>query len=396
MPDRQLGGNRQKLPSLTGLRFFAAALVFCFHASLAKMLDPFADREFADGYALLFSKAGWAGVSFFFILSGFVLAWSARPGDTLAGFYRRRLLKIYPNHVVTWGIALLFFSATVAGPEVWLPNLLLVHSWVPDLDTFVSVNQPSWSLCSELLFYLLFPLLWRWVRAINGNRLWVWFGITFAGLLGTQLIIWAWVPATPRLEEWPLSELQWWLSYNIPPLRLFEFVLGMLMARVLKEGRWIGLGISPALALTGVGYALALVVPWQFGLNVTLAVPLALLVTAVAAADISGRRTGLRGRFISLLGEVSFAFYLVHYLVLLAVHDLLDERKFATPVALAVLVAAFAFSQLVGWLLFVCVERPVMRRWASGGKKQRVTTSAPSPASVPDAADEAKPVVQQV
>ncbi|MFI2612539.1 acyltransferase family protein [Kitasatospora sp. NPDC018619] len=384
MPDRQSSGKSRKLPSLTGARFFAAALVFCFHASLAKMLDPFSDRDFADGYAFLFSKAGWAGVSFFFVLSGFVLAWSARPGDTLGGFYRRRLLKIYPNHVVTWAVALLFFSAAAAGPEVWLPNLLLVHSWVPDLNTFVSVNQPSWSLCSELLFYLLFPLLWRGVRAIRGDRLWVWFGIAFAGLLGTQLVIHAWVPATPRLAEWPLSETQWWLAYNIPPLRLFEFVLGMLMARVLKEGRWIGLGIAPALALTGAGYALALVVPWQFGLNVTLAVPLALLVTAFAAADVAGRRTGLRGRFVSLLGEVSFAFYLVHYLVLLAVHDLLGERKFDTPTALAVIVAAFTASQLVAWVLYVCVERPVMRRWASGGRRKR---AADAPAG-PPAADE--------
>ncbi|MFE4520452.1 acyltransferase family protein [Kitasatospora sp. NPDC056783] len=384
MPVRQSSGKIQKLPSLTGARFFAAALVFCFHASLAKMFDPFSDRGFADGYAFLFSKAGWAGVSFFFVLSGFVLAWSARPGDTLGGFYRRRLLKIYPNHVVTWAVALLFFSAAAAGPEVWLPNLLLVHSWVPDLNTFVSVNQPSWSLCSELLFYLLFPLLWRAVRAIRGDRLWAWFGVAFAGLLGAQLIIHTWVPAAPRLAEWPLSETQWWLSYNIPPLRLFEFVLGMLMARVLKEGRWIGLGVAPALALTGAGYALALVVPWQFGLNVTLAVPLALLVTAFAAADVAGRRTGLRGRFVSLLGEVSFAFYLVHYLVLLAVHDLLDGRRFGTPAALAVIVAAFTAAQLAAWVLYVCVERPVMRRWASGGRRK----GAADPATASPPAEE--------
>ncbi|MEU5082058.1 MULTISPECIES: acyltransferase family protein [Streptomyces] len=390
MPDRQPSGTRQKLPSLTGLRFYAAALVFCFHTSLTKMVDPFADRDFADGYGLLFGKAGWAGVSFFFILSGFVLAWSARPGERLGPFYRRRLLKIYPNHVVTWALTLLLFSSTVGGVSVWLPNLFLVHSWIPRLDTFVSVNQPSWSLCSELLFYLLFPLLWRWVKNLRSGRLWAWFAVTFAGLLLTQIVIDTLVPATPRLTEWPLSETQWWLAYNIPPLRLFEFVLGMLMARILREGRWIGLGIAPALALTGAGYALALAVPWQYGLNVTLAVPLALLVTAVAAADVTGRPTGLRGRAMTLLGEVSFAFYLVHYLVLLAVQDLLDGRRFATPVALAVLAVAFVVAQLLGWLLYAAVERPVMRRWAGRPRKREDTpASGPAPGAP-------RPVTQRV
>ncbi|WP_344528181.1 acyltransferase family protein, partial [Streptomyces rectiviolaceus] len=75
--------SRQKLPSLTGVRFFAAALVFFFHASLPEVLGVFEDPGFADGYAQALSKVGFVGVSFFFILSGFVLAWSARPEDTL-------------------------------------------------------------------------------------------------------------------------------------------------------------------------------------------------------------------------------------------------------------------------------------------------------------------------
>ncbi len=81
-------------PSLTGLRFIAAALVFAFHSSLTNFpLSPFADEDVAHGYEWLFSKAGWIGVSFFFILSGFVLTWSSRGGDTLTSFWRRRLAE---------------------------------------------------------------------------------------------------------------------------------------------------------------------------------------------------------------------------------------------------------------------------------------------------------------
>ncbi|WP_369211083.1 acyltransferase family protein [Streptomyces flavofungini] len=373
------GGRRARpnLPSLTGVRFIAAALVFFYHASIPETLGVFEDPDVAEGYAQAFSRVGFAGVSFFFILSGFVLAWSARAQDTLTGFYRRRLLKIFPNHIVTWAAALVFF-ATVAAvrPGVWLSNLLLVHSWIPRLDTAVSLNQPNWSLCSELLFYLLFPLLWRWVRTIRSNRLWAWFGITFTGLLSAQIMIDMWAPASQDLADWPLTLMEAWLGYNFPPLRLFEFVLGMLVARLLAEGHRVSPGLVPALALTGAGYALVLALPWQYGFNVVLAVPLSLLVAALADADLSGRRTGLRGRFLTLLGEVSFAFYLVHFMVLVVVQDVLRGRQYGTGTALAVIALVFVVAQLLGWVLYAGVERPVMRRWAGTPRK---TVNVPGP-----------------
>ncbi|MFH9422931.1 acyltransferase family protein, partial [Streptomyces sp. NPDC017529] len=167
--------GRPKLPSLTGVRFIAAGLVFFFHASLTFIpLSPFADEDVAEGFRWLFSKAGWMGVTFFFVLSGFVMTWSAKPGDTVTGFWRRRLLKIFPNHVVTWALAMVLFAGTVTPVSSWLPNLLLVHSWFPDPQIHLSVNQPAWSLCSELLFYLLFPALIGPILRIRESRLWGW------------------------------------------------------------------------------------------------------------------------------------------------------------------------------------------------------------------------------
>ena len=77
-PDR----TRTRLPSLTGLRWVGAMLVFGFHvATLGVLADP-APREFLGG---LF-RLGLSGVQFFFILSGFVLVWSARVGDSRRTF----------------------------------------------------------------------------------------------------------------------------------------------------------------------------------------------------------------------------------------------------------------------------------------------------------------------
>lgn len=88
------------LPSLTGLRWVAALLVFCLHTRNLGYFNGQA-RHFADwGFG-----AGSTGVSFFFLLSGFVLGWSARSDDRPTAFWRRRFARLYPVHLVTACIA---------------------------------------------------------------------------------------------------------------------------------------------------------------------------------------------------------------------------------------------------------------------------------------------------
>jgi peptidoglycan/LPS O-acetylase OafA/YrhL len=54
---------------------------------------------------------------------------------------------------------MLLYAAAATPPVIGLANLLLAQAWVPDPNVFLSVNGPSWSLSCELMFYLLFPLL---------------------------------------------------------------------------------------------------------------------------------------------------------------------------------------------------------------------------------------------
>lgn len=364
-----------RLDSLTALRFIAAGLVFCFHASLSRPpFTPFADRSVADGFHELCSKAGWVGVSFFFVLSGFVLTWSARPGDRLAGFYRRRLAKIYPSHIAAWALAMVLYAAATADVTQWLPNLLLVHSWFPQHATFISINPPSWSLCSELLFYLLFPALLPAVRRIRESRLWWWAGAMVAGMLGVLLVTDFLLPTSPPSPEgYPVSVWQFWFSYNFPPVRLFEFVLGMLLARLVIAGRWPRLGLPAAAGLFVAGYAIALWVPWLYGLNVATIIPVAAVIGAAATCDVEQRRVWLRSRTMVRLGEASFGFYLVHGIVLSTVRRHMGYARYGVLTGTAVLLGLFLASLLAGWLLHVLVEKPAMRAW--GGTRGRATAS---------------------
>ncbi|WP_110944750.1 acyltransferase family protein [Streptomyces niger] len=359
-------GRPAPLPSLTGLRFIAAVLVFFFHSSFFDPLtNPFGDRGVAEGFQWLFSKAGWMGVSFFFVLSGFVLTWSSRRDDTVVGFWRRRLLKIFPNHVAVWALAMVLFAGAATPLTAWLPNLFLVHSWFPQHGIYISVNAPSWSLCSELLFYLLFPFLIGPVRRIRTERLWAWAGAMVAGMVALEVAVDLLVPAQPRTPEgFPISSLQFWLGYNFPPGRLFEFVLGMLLARLVLAGRFPRVPLAGALALAVAGYALALNVPFLYGFTVATIVPVGVLVCAVAVADLRGERTALRGRVMQWLGEVSFGFYLAQYVVLYYGRTrILHNETYGLLGGVLELLVLLTVTLALGWLLMVCVERPAMR-WA--------------------------------
>jgi peptidoglycan/LPS O-acetylase OafA/YrhL len=362
---------RVDLPSLTGLRFIAAMMVFFFHITLANSpvppngpINPFADRGLANGLEWLFSKSGYVGVSFFFVLSGFVLTWSSRPGELMRAFWRRRALKIFPSHLVMFALAMILFASAITPPSAWLPNIFLLHSLFPQPDIYVSVNPPAWTLCSELLFYLLFPLLIKPIRRIVENRLWLWAAGMVAGMVAVALITEYLIPASPKSPITPVSVTQFWFGYIFPPPRLFEFVLGMLLARIVLagKGRWIG--IASAASLVVVGYTIALAAPFVYGFNVATIVPICAVILALASADTQGVRTGLQGKTAKWLGEISFGFYICQGVVVFYGRTLLGSRPFSTPVAIVVAVGVFVTALLAGWSLYTCVERPIMQRWA--------------------------------
>jgi peptidoglycan/LPS O-acetylase OafA/YrhL len=367
------------LPSLTGMRIFAALLVFLFHASLSKMLNPFEDEQVASYYAVLFKNTGWLGVSFFFILSGFVLTWSANPNQKNGLFWLKRLGKIFPNHLFTWLIMLLFFNDYVKDNHAWLPNLFLVSSWSNNINVFVSVNQPSWTLCSELLFYILFPIILVVVKKIPNNLLLHTLAGLFIGLILTQVAIAQFVNSTPLLREWPLSENQWWLSYNFPPFRLYEFAAGMVMARLLQSGWRLHLSL-PACSLSVLAaYIATYFLPFQYSLNIVTFIPLCLLIIAGAQSDLNGEKTPLNNYLTVWLGEISFGMYMIHYIILIFAKKMMGGELFSTAYSLWIILLCLMASLFSGFILHRYIEMPVMRRISNVRSKSSIPHSESAP-----------------
>ena len=146
-----------RLNSLTSLRYFAAAAVVVTH------VNPF----FLTSALQREATAYWyVGVSFFFMLLGFVLTWScswqpARP------FWWNRFSRIWPLPATMMIIVYAGLWDFVSHPPNavgWILEPFVVQGWDPDPHVYAGGNGPTWSLSCEFFFYAMFPLLVRLVR----------------------------------------------------------------------------------------------------------------------------------------------------------------------------------------------------------------------------------------
>lgn len=337
-----------RLPSLTGLRFLAAFVVFGFHLHAGGLFTGTG----AEGVLDAVFGQGATGVGFFFLLSGFVLTWSAREGTPARTAWRRRAAKVLPNHVVVWVVALAGL-AWVGGvsPVAGVLGLFLLQAWVPVQSVYFGVNTPAWSLSCEAAFYAAFPLLLRLVDRVPARRLWA----LAIGLMAAVVLV-------PVVALPMPGDLEYWFVYVFPVTRALEFALGMVLARIVRAGRWVRLGFLQAGALAVVGYVVSGRLPGTFGYVAGTVVPLALLIPAAAVADITGARSPWRGRVAVLLGEVSFAFYLVHQVVIRTVEAGPGPHDGDLAQAIGLSVALLGVSLGLAWLLHRLVELPVQRR----------------------------------
>ncbi|GGL94166.1 acyltransferase [Streptomyces fumigatiscleroticus] len=371
-----------RLPSLTGLRFVAASGVFVCH--VATLYTARTGGWPAPVCFLL----GPVGVSLFFVLSGFVLTHSARETDTARSFWRRRIVKIYPNHLAVWVIIMVLVrgfgmprplpgnlpAPTVPGD---LANALLVHTLVPLPQFGLAGNGVAWSLTCELLFYLLFPLLLPPVMRIRRGWLPLAAGAAAAAVWAVPLLSLG--LGGPLFEQGSLpgkvTEVQMMFVYLFPPGRLPEFVLGMILARMHAGGFPVRVRAVPSAGLLCAALLLGIaVLPAPFLLAAVTVVPVALLVRATAALDAQGRRSVLRTPAMVLLGDLSYAFYLAHATVIAVVLYYLGGAW--GPVRLAAV--SLPVTLAVSWLLYMRVERPCMRRFSTGRPCPRPAVALPS------------------
>jgi peptidoglycan/LPS O-acetylase OafA/YrhL len=228
---------RPSIPALTSLRFFAALVVVLNHYDARQALLPFA----------IFDR-GYEAVTFFFVLSGFILTYVHCTGPDLRQlnissrvFMVARAARILPAYYLALGLAAPFFlySFFVAQTLAW-PQLvggliavpLLLQAWYP--PTAVLWNTPAWSLSVEAFFYALFPAICRLMGRSSAISA---LSLSFLAVVATSLLRQHFFQASSAPFGSP------WHSFcaYFPAFHLPQFIFGMALGRCfIKYGRHSG------------------------------------------------------------------------------------------------------------------------------------------------------------
>jgi peptidoglycan/LPS O-acetylase OafA/YrhL len=309
-------------------------------------------------YSILYE--GFIGVSFFFILSGFILAY--RYSESLSAerievktFWLRRWTRIYPPYLFCLLLSAgLHFQYLQQEPGNWLRDLGL-H--VTMLQTIVAggrhaftFNGPAWSVADEMFFYLLFPLLIR-----IAGRSWIWLP---ALAIAVMLVI----VAMARTSGPPAS----YVFYSNPLIRLVDFAMGIALFQLWQRDRnrtWSRLrGTILELAAVAVMVGFLLMrynVPlfWRYSVFYWLPTLLLIYVFAKGAGVIS---TVLSKKLPVILGDASYSLYLFHTPAAILVSSGFRHLGMQ-PGPVGFITVYFLVSLGGSLLLFYALERPVTR-----------------------------------
>lgn len=332
------------ISSLEGLRAIAALGVLATHAAFQTGMDP------ASPVGSVLARFDFF-VAVFFALSAFVL-WRRRGAHSAGTYYLRRAARILPAYWLCVLTVLLFIPG---GP--WLAQLSMTQIY--RVDGLMTGLTHLWSLCVEVAFYLVLPVLARLLdRYTRRTRVLL---ILLAAVLSLG---WAWLPWVEGAmsQGWP--NLQIW-----PPAYTCWFAVGMLAA----EFEGVRLPRVPGL----VWWSLALGIAWIAGqewfgpLGLTHPDPgeftrRVLAGTAFAAVLVVPHALGppapwLNTALMRALGSWSYSIFLWHLPVLTIVFPLLGVPLFSGNFLLILLVTT-AITVPVAAVSYTLVEQPVMRR----------------------------------
>ena len=288
------------IKTLTSWRGIFALCIVCFH---------FAMHEF--------DQMAFAGVTFFFIISGFLVALRHESLESTKQYYLRRVWRIFPLHwlalIAMIALDLVMIHKFHYGWDLPL-HVTLLQSWVPNVDVYYNYSIHSWFLSSLLFAIIATPLLLRFINTTNRKVAWA--IVITACLAVTVLYLLA-------------SEKLFSFYHVFPPMRLVDYTLGMMLGATMRTPLKTQHVSSTAgassievaallifaafIALHASGNQLAL----RLGNAPLWWVPVALLIVTFTTLD---GNEGIVGKLLTIrplvwLGEISFEIYILQKLV---------------------------------------------------------------------------------
>lgn len=331
--------NANYFPAIDGLRLLASLNIVMLHLGSSSALMYMSDCKWL--MPIVNAPAFAAGI--FYVLAGFLFASKFSDPERsipVVPFMFGRIAKLYRLHffmTLLMFVALVFklsgythvpsFGelgdcigkglAVMANPwRSLLMHLTLTWSIAPDFG--MKLNEPSWSLTSFFLCYAITPWFSRWLFRQNRKTLWVLFGAVFI-----PGIVWATVFGLTGNLWFNNFEAKYRFFHMFAPVRVFEYIFGMVLFRLYKEGVFDYLkkdyvsGIAQFLLLAALYGSLFLMRPtFNVGWNYFAHHSLPIFIYGLFVLSLlSGK--GFLARFFCIpivrkIGRASFYPYLIH------------------------------------------------------------------------------------
>ena len=383
-----VGSPDRRLDALTGLRFFAAFAVLLFHE---------VDGHFVKAPPLVvrYLKSGFMSVSLFFVLSGFILTYNylsleRRASLQRPGFWAARFARIYPVYLLGLVLGLLPFvhdlvrkggsigSTLLEGIGIVTSTILLVQAWIP--RAACRLNCPGWSLSVEAFFYLVFPTLGLALVRLRGRQLVLALAVTWFVSVGLFAAAWLGVGAWATAPAETVGLWQRTLRF-FPLLRLAEFAFGILVGLMFlnrrREARARGVSSQMFTLIGLLGLAIALPLQpigvWK-AVHQQLLLPFFGILVYGLAHGRGFLARALAAPFIVLLGEGSYAIYILHgplHAWLGAADRALGTGLHGSPWWVPVYAVLTVGASLASYRVLEVPARNYLRRWIGAQPRAR-------------------------
>ena len=352
------------LHALTGIRYFAALYVAIYHFVPVQSLPPIVQT---------LCKAGFMGVSLFFILSGFIMYYNyARKADGLSkrSYWIVRFARIYPIYAIAMLISMPGFAKEAFGsigkifsPEFvphFLARFLVVHSWFPQFSE--RWNTPSWSLACEAFFYFLFPfiipLAVRWSR------------VQTLAIYAACCVLALASPLIAEVGQLEHASAAFKFLYYSPLMHLPQFVAGIALARIFVE-RYVVIekyALPSFFSAVLVIFALAIVfkehtIFTQCGVMI---VPFSVVILSLASGE-NLISNFFASNTMQLLGDASYSLYILHSPIhgfMQKVMPVLDAKTGSLSAALFIYLPTITLISVAAYYVVEKPARTAIRKWA--------------------------------
>ncbi len=370
---------RGHLPMMDGARAVAAFMVLLTHAGSVSG----ATATWPIGRFL--ARGDW-GVALFFVLSGFLLtrpwvAWRAgRSAPSVATYARKRAVRILPAYWLVLAAVLLLVPATV-GVRGVVSNATLTQIYTGDL---LQGFYQSWSLCTEVAFYAVLPLLAPLLVRRSTKRSLI--AIAAAAAVSPIWIMmckdWFADSMHPFAVVWLPGHLDWFCAGMALAVVERRMRAGQMPRAMVGANRWLlASAVAFALALTPLGGPLGfenISGPAAIMKEVLYAATAFFLVGAMlqprGEMTVWGR--ALNSRIMTWAGVISYGFFLWHVLVLREVREWLGMPELGGGFTVT-LALTFAVTLAISQASFVLLERPLMRRFGGSSLRRKSRGTLP-------------------